>query len=206
MFASGSFFALIVIPSARLAISRTMSATSRSPWPGSRSRMNQAFSAKRQASRKSGTPCAVADGADGAEVLERDRLPAAGVVRDRDHHDRDVLGAARRDEPLERLDVHVALERVLRRRVVPLGDHEVDRLGARELDVRARRVEVGVVGDDLARAADRREEDLLGGAALVRRDHVLEGEELADGLEEDVPGRRAGVALVAVLDRRPLVA
>ena len=50
------------------------------------------------------------------------------------------------------------------------------------------------------------EQDLLGGAALMRRDHVLEGEELADGVEEDEPGRRAGVALVAVLDRGPLVA
>ena len=57
MFASGSFFALIVMPSASDAISRTMSATARSPCPSSRSRMNHAFSAKRQASRKSGTPC-----------------------------------------------------------------------------------------------------------------------------------------------------
>ncbi len=56
MLASGSFFALIVIPSASEAISRTMSATIRSSWPGSRWRMNQAFSAKRHASRKSGTP------------------------------------------------------------------------------------------------------------------------------------------------------
>ena len=57
MLASASFFALIVIPSASEAISRTMSATERSAWPGSRSRMNHAFSAKRHASRKSGTPC-----------------------------------------------------------------------------------------------------------------------------------------------------
>ncbi len=57
MFASGSFLALIVIPSARQAISRTMSATSRPSWPSSRSRMNHAFSANRQASRKSGTWC-----------------------------------------------------------------------------------------------------------------------------------------------------
>jgi hypothetical protein len=55
MFASGSFFALIVIPSASEAISPTMSLTDRSAWPSSRWRMNQAFSAKRHASRKSGT-------------------------------------------------------------------------------------------------------------------------------------------------------
>ncbi len=56
MLPSGSFFALIVIPSASEASSRTMSATSRSPWPGSRERMNQAFSANRHASRNSGLP------------------------------------------------------------------------------------------------------------------------------------------------------
>jgi hypothetical protein len=56
MLASGSFFALIVMPSARLAISRTMSGISRSAWPGSRSLMNHAFSANRHASRNSGTP------------------------------------------------------------------------------------------------------------------------------------------------------
>ena len=149
---------------------------------------------------------AVADGAHGTQVLERDRLPAPGVVRDRDHHDRHVLGAPLRDEAVERLHVHVALERMLRRGVVALGDDEVDRLGARELDVRPGGVEMRVVGHDLARAADRREQDLLGGAALVGRDHVLEREERAHRLEEDEPGRRAGVALVAALDRGPLVA
>ena len=54
----GSFLALIVMPSASDAISRTMSGTSRSACPASRSWMNQAFSAKRQASRNSGLPCA----------------------------------------------------------------------------------------------------------------------------------------------------
>ena len=38
------------------AISRTMSGIERSAWPGSRVLMNHAFSANRQASRKSGTP------------------------------------------------------------------------------------------------------------------------------------------------------
>jgi hypothetical protein len=44
----------MVIPSASAAMSRTMSGTVRSACPGSRVLMNQAFSAKRQASRKSG--------------------------------------------------------------------------------------------------------------------------------------------------------
>ena len=71
--------------------------------------------------------------------------------------------------------------------IATLGDDEVDGLGAGVLDVGARRVEVGVVGDDLARAADGREQDLLGGPALVRRDDVLEREERLDRLEEAKP-------------------
>ena len=87
-----------------------------------------------------------------------------------------------------------------------LGDDQVDGLGAGVLDVGAGRVEVGVVGDGLARAADRREQDLLGGPALVGRDDVAEREERLDRLEEAIPGRRPGIALVAALDAGPLVA
>ena len=61
-------------------------------------------------------------------------------------------------------------------------------------------------GTTLPGPADGGEQDLLGGPPLVGRDDVLEREQLPDGLEEDVPGRRARVALVAALDRRPLVA
>ena len=54
--------------------------------------------------------------------------------------------------------------------------------------------------------ADHREEDLLGRPALVGGYHVAEREQLAHGVAEDHPRGRAGVGLVAVLDRRPLVA
>ncbi len=50
MFARPSFLALMVQPSAWLKISRTISATVLCPCPFSRCLMNQAFSAKRQAS------------------------------------------------------------------------------------------------------------------------------------------------------------
>ena len=148
---------------------------------------------------------AVAHGADLAQVLERDRLAAARVVRDGDEDDRDAV-AARVEQRLEPRDVHVPLERVDRLWVAALGDDEVDRLGARELHVGARGVEVRVVGDDLVRPAQDAEQDLLGGPTLVGGDDVREREQLLDRLEERVPRRRAGVRLVAVLDRRPLVA
>ena len=50
---------------------------------------------------------------------------------------------------------------------------------------------------------DRAEEDLLGRAALVGGDHVLEREQLLHGVEEAKPRARAGVALVAAVDARP---
>jgi hypothetical protein len=52
--AEHSFVAEIVMPSASAAICRTMSATGTAAYPGSRVLMNQAFSAKRHASRNSG--------------------------------------------------------------------------------------------------------------------------------------------------------
>ena len=89
--------------------------------------------------------------------------------------------------------------------LAPFGDDEIDRLGAGELDVRARCVEVRVVGNDFAGRRDDGEKDALGCAPLMGWDDVPEGEELAHRLEEAEPGRRPGVALVAVLDRGPLV-
>ncbi len=144
--------------------------------------------------------------ANPAQILERDRLPAARVVGDRHEDDRNHLGAVLIEQPLERVEVHVALERMPRRRIPALGDHQIDGRRSRVLDVGAGRVEVGVVGNDLARAADRREQDLLRGTSLMRRDHVLERKQVLDALEEPEPRRRSGVALVTALDRRPLVA
>jgi hypothetical protein len=69
-----------------------------------------------------------------------------------------------------------------------------------------RRVEVRVVRDHLPRPAEHREENALGRTPLVRRDDVLEREQRLYRLDEPIPRGRAGVALVAVLDGRPLVA
>jgi len=105
----------------------------------------------------------------------------------------------------ERVDVHVALEGMPRGGHVRLGDGQVERLGAGELHVRAGGVEVGVVRDRLPGPADRAEQDLLGGAPLVGRDHVLEREQLLHGVAETLPRRRSRVALVTALEPRPLL-
>ena len=201
----GSFFALIVMPSASAAMSRTMSVTSRPDWPGSRSRMNQAFSAKRQASRNSGLPYASHTAADRTQIRQRDGLPTTAVVGDRHEHDRHVF-APRTQQRLECRNVHVALERMVDLRVAALGDEQIDRLRPGVLDVGPGRVEVGVVRHHLPGAAQDAEDDLLGGPALVSGNHVLEREQVAHRVPEHVIGRRPGIGLVAVLDRGPLIA
>ena len=74
-----------------------------------------------------------------------------------------------------------------RGRDATLGDDQVHCLGARVLDVRPGRVEMGVVGDGHPRAADGRKQDLLGGPALMGRDDVAEREKCLDRLEERIP-------------------
>ncbi len=75
------------------------------------------------------------------------------------------------------VDVHVPLERDAERRLERLRDREVDRDPASDLDVRPRRVEVGVRGDHLTRVDHRAEEDALGAASLVGRDDEGEPED-----------------------------
>ena len=77
-----------------------------------------------------------------------------------------------------------------RRGHAALGDDEVARLGPLDLDVGARRVEVVVVRDDLARLEHGVEEDALGGAALVGRDDVAEAGQVAGRRRGS--GRRSG--------------
>ena len=111
----------------------------------------------------------------------------------------------RSDERFQRGHIHVALERMPCRRLTRLGDGQVDGLGADELDVGAGSVEVRVVGDDVALLAGGAEQDALGGAALVRRDHVLVAEDVLDGIAEALEAAAAGVALVAAHNRGPLL-
>ena len=180
-----------------------MSATSRPPWPSSRSRMNQAFSAKRQASRNSGLPKRSQTSRTPRRLASDTGCPPPllfVIVTKTTGRRR-----ARRQQVLERREVDVALERVLRGRVGPSAMTR-STASAPVASTLARVVSKWVLfGTTLPGAADHGEEDLLGGPPLVDRDHVLEREQLPHRVEEDVVRRRAGVRLVAVLDRRPLV-
>ena len=150
-----------------------------------------------------GLAVAVAQLPHAAQVLERDRLPAAGVVGDRHHHERHALAVCLQ-RPLEGGEVDVALEGVDLRRHPALGDDEVARLRLLDLHVGPRRVEVVVVGDDLSRLEQAVEEDALGGAALVGRDDVAEPGQVLDHVAEAEEGAAPRVGLVALHDRAPL--
>ena len=131
MFASPSFLALMVIPSASEAISRTMSGIGRPAWPGSRSWMNQAFSANRQASRKSGTPNRSQIARTPRRFSRQTGWPPPLLLVIVTNTTGTSGRAALLEERLERDQVHVALERVLQRWLAALGDDQVDRLRRR---------------------------------------------------------------------------
>ena len=126
------------------------------------------------------------DAADFADIRHRDRLPAARIVGHRDHDQRNAI-AIFRDEFFQRPGVHVAFERVCGGQVICFLAEQVDGFGAGEFDVRARRVEVRVVRNDAVGPSQEAEQDVLGGAALVSRYHLLETEDVFHRVPEPVP-------------------
>ena len=147
---------------------------------------------------------AVADRAHRAQVLERDRLAAARVVGDGHEHDRDALGAA-----LARAGASSAATSMLplngwqRRRVAALGDHEVDRLGAGASTL-ARVVSKWVLFGTTLPGPPRTVNRIFSAArpwwvGITCRN----GNSSWTASRKREPRRRPGVALVAVLDRRP---
>ena len=173
--------------------------------PGSRSRMNQAFSANRQASRYSGMPWraqtaftasmfAIETGCPPPELLVTVSI-TSGIF----------AAPSARDQRFQRGHVHVALEIQPRLRVGGFGDGQVDGARAGEFDVGARGIEVRIGGDDVPRLAHHGEQDALGGASLVRRDHVAEAGELVHHALQAEEALAAGVGFVAAHHRRPLL-
>ena len=140
-----------------------------------------------------------------ARIGQRHRLPATRIVGDGKHAHRDLLAPYLGDELFQCRNVHVALERMPGLRLASLGNDQVHRLGAGELDVGTGGIEVGVVGHHVAGLAEGGEEDLLGGAALVGGEHLAEAEDVLHRGQEAEPGAAAGVGFVATHDGRPLL-
>ncbi len=140
-----------------------------------------------------------------ADIFHGDRLAAAGVVRHRDHAQRDVLRADAGDELFQGGGVEVAFEVGDAVGIGALGHGQIDGRGADELDVRPRGVEMGIVRHLLAGSADDGEEDAFGGASLVGGDDVFQAGQLADFALEAEEAAAAGVGFLAAHDARPLV-
>ncbi len=133
--------------------------------------------------------------------------PPPPVVGDGHHDERDRARRSPSRASLERFEVDVALEGV--HRAADRGPRRIGRSTASapvDLDVGAGRVEVGVVRDDVARAAERRGQDALGRPPLVGGDHVLEADDVLHRVLEADKAGAAGVGLVAAHHGRPLLA
>jgi len=146
-----------------------------------------------------------AEGAYCADVFHGDGLAAAGVVGDGEHDERNMLSSYSCDEGFERGNIHVSFERVVQGWLASFRDEEVDGLSAEELDVSARGVEVGVVGDNVAFFASDPEEDAFGGTALVGGDDVGVSDDVVHGRTEAIEAATSCVALVAFHYGRPLM-
>ena len=138
-----------------------------------------------------------ADLAGLAHVLQAQRL-AADEVRARLHaQEGDVLRADLGDEPTQLVEVEVALEGAVARRGEALLGHQLLHAAAQACDVRLGRCEVEVHRHHVAGLHKGHGDDVLAGAALVRREQELRAEYLVHLVLQPREGRAAGVAVVA---------
>ena len=145
----------------------------------------------------------VAQGAGRLDVLHGDGLPADGIVRNGEDHERDVPGILLQ-YLLEFLQADVSLERDLELGVLGFVGRDVDGLGLAGFDMALGRVEMGIAGDDVAFLYEIGEENVFSGSALVRRDDVRHAEKALDRSFQLVERAGAGIALVAHHEGGPL--
>ncbi len=150
-----------------------------------------------------GHAVAVAELAGLADVLHADGLSADGVVGNGEHHEGHVA-LVLNEHFLKQFEADVAFEGQLQLGVLGLGDGYVDGESLAALDVALGGVEVGVAGDDHAGLDQVGEEHVLGGAALVGGDDVVEAGQGGDGVLHVVERAGAAVALVAHHHGAPL--
>ena len=161
-----------------------MSGIDRSAWPGSRILDEPGVLGEPARVEEERDAESVADGAHRAEVLERDRLPAARVVRDRDEHDRDVRPPRRSSSCSSAATSTLPLNGCIADGSRPSAMTR-STASAPVYSTLARVVSKWVLfGTTLPGPPMHREQDLLGGASLVRRDDVLKRPQLLDRLEE----------------------
>ncbi len=139
----------------------------------------------------------------GPDVGHGHRLTAAGVVGHGHHAKGDAL-ALGLEQRLDPLQINIALERVDQRRLQAFGNDQIHGLDADVFQVGAGRVEMRVIGHQVALFADGGEQHLLGRAPLVGRHEMLHAGDALDHRLQPVEAARPGVALVALHDGAPL--
>jgi hypothetical protein len=168
-----------------------------------RSRTRKAFSAKRAASMNRSTPRSRHSSLT-ARTFSSDtgwpaRLLLVRVITTARRRRRDRRSsrssAARSTSPLKGISLATTS--------AP-GGRQIDADRARHLGVGARRVEERVADHALPRLHDEVEQEVLGGAALVGGDDLLEAGDGAHRRPKAVEALGARVALVAAHHRRPL--
>ena len=80
----------------------------------------------------------------------------------------------------------------------------IQRLRADIFDVGARRVEMTVIWNNVARLQARRRKNMFGRPSLMRRKNMLEAGNFTHGALEPSPGRASRIAFVAKHQSRPL--
>jgi hypothetical protein len=204
MFAIASFFALMSTASASARLRSTISGSETSANPGSRARMNHAFSAKRAMSSTSFLPCFRASAAVAAMFsIDTGWPPPAlfvSVSMTIETRSPSSLSSKRPRASMSRFPLNG----------FPTGiesgrNGKIQRDTLTQLDVGARRIEMRVRRHDLTWVDDGAEEDALGSTALMGRHDVGKSEHLPDGVAETREAARAGIGLIAPHERRPLI-
>src|SRR5262245_18062947 len=97
---------------------------------------------------------ALTEGLDFAKVCQADRLAAAAVVGHGNHANGNPGSADAFNQRGKLADIQVAFEWMPVLRLLPFGNHQVERDGAGMFDVGAGGVKVIIAGNELALAAD----------------------------------------------------
>ena len=139
-----------------------------------------------------------------ADVAHRHGLSSGRVVGDRQHDARNLLAGILAQHLFELGGVHLALEGDFELRVGRGVDRAVHGVTAAVFDMSLRGVEMGVARHDVAFAEQRREDDVLRRAALMRGQEVGHAEQPFDRLPEPEVGGGSGIALVAGHQGGPL--
>ncbi len=145
----------------------------------------------------------VGDLAHAAEVVHRNGLSAGGVVCDRHDDERYLVGVLGKAF-LKLVEIHVALEGHFELGVLCLVDGAVYSESLAALDVTLGGVEVRVARNDVAFLHEVGEKHVLGSAALVGGDHILEACDAGDSILQLIERACTCVALVSGHHRRPL--